>query len=115
MSFLASTLSQFWLTIQATLFPWLEEELGELSEKQQQTMSLQEMLDDLPQLCDSGSKLNSRGYPVSWNGYKLHLDVADGQIPISCLLTSASVYDNQVALPLATMSAQRVTNLYDLM
>ncbi len=78
-------------------------------------MSLQEMLDDLPQLCDSGSKLNSRGYPVSWNGYKLHLDVADGQIPISCILTSASVYDNQVALPLATMSAQRVTNLYDLM
>ncbi len=83
--------------------------------ERQQTMSLQEMLDDLPHLCDSGSKLNSRGYPVSWNGYKLHLDVADGQIPISCILTSASVYDNQVALPLATMSAQRVTNLYDLM
>jgi len=82
---------------------------------QQQTMSLQEMLDDLPRFCDSGTKLNSRGYPVSWGGYKLHLDVADGQIPISCILTSASVHDSQVALPLATMSAQRVTNLYDLM
>ena len=43
MSFLASTLSQFWLTIQATLFPWLEEELGELSEKQQQLVSILEL------------------------------------------------------------------------
>ena len=34
MSFLAGTLSQFWLTIQGTLFPWLQQELGELSEKQ---------------------------------------------------------------------------------
>jgi hypothetical protein len=83
--------------------------------ERQQTMSLKEMLADLPRLCDSGTKLNSRGYPVSWGGYKLHLDVADGQIPISCILTSASVHDSQVALPLATMSAQRVTNLYDLM
>ena len=29
MSFLAETLSQFWLSIQGRLFPWLEEELGE--------------------------------------------------------------------------------------
>jgi hypothetical protein len=48
-------------------------------------------------------------------GYKLHLDVADGGIPISCILTAASVNDSQVALPLATLSAQRVDNLYDLM
>src|SRR3990172_977336 len=84
-------------------------------ERQQNMTTLEEMLNDLPRLCDSGSKLNSRGYPVSWGGYKLHLDVADGQIPISCILTSASVHDSQVALPLATMSAQRITNLYDLM
>ena len=83
--------------------------------ERQQKMSLEEMLNDLPQVCDSGTKLNSRGYPVYWVGYKLHLDVADGQIPISCILTSASVHDSQVALPLATMTAQRVTNLYDLM
>src|ERR1039457_5960345 len=42
-------------------------------------------------------------------------DVADGQIPISCLLTSASLHDSQAALPLAEMTAQRVTSLYDLM
>ena len=45
----------------------------------------------------------------------MHLDVADGQIPISAVLTSASVHDSQVAIPLATMTAQRVTSLYDVM
>lgn len=83
--------------------------------QRQQSMSLAEMINELPQLCDHGSKLDSRGYRQHWVGYKLHLDVADGQIPISCLLTSASLHDSQVALPLATMTAQRVTNLYDLM
>lgn len=83
--------------------------------ERQQTMTLEEMIEDLPKVCDSGTKLNSKGYPEHWAGYKLHLDAADGQIPISCILTSASVYDNQVALPLGTMTAQRVTNLYDLM
>ena len=43
------------------------------------------------------------------------VDVADGQIPISCLLTSASLHDSQVAIPLASLSAERSTNLYDLM
>jgi hypothetical protein len=31
------------------------------------------------------------------------------------MLTSASLHDSQVAIPLATMTAQRVSNLYDLM
>jgi len=83
--------------------------------ERQQKMTLEEMIEDLPKVCDSGTKINSKGHPEYWAGYKLHLDVADGQIPISCILTSASVYDNQVALPLATMTASRVTNLYDLM
>ncbi len=55
-----------------------------------------------------------QGLPT-WVGYKLHIDVADGQIPISCLLTSASLHDSQAAIPLATLSAGRTTNLYDLM
>jgi hypothetical protein len=83
--------------------------------ERQQKMTLEEMLDDLPTACDCGMKLNSKGHPQYWAGFKLHLDVADGQIPISCIITSASVYDNQVALPLATMTAKRVTNMYDLM
>jgi hypothetical protein len=52
---------------------------------------------------------------VSWTGYKLRIDVADGGIPISAILTSASTHDSQVAIPLAKMSSERVTNLYDLM
>lgn len=83
--------------------------------ERQLNMSLEEMLSDLPKACDVGSKKNAKGYLVSWKGYKLHIDTADGQIPISCILTSASVHDSQVALPLATMTKQRVTNLYDVM
>jgi hypothetical protein len=43
------------------------------------------------------------------------LDTADGGIPISAVLTSASVHDSQVALPLAQITVQRVLSLYDLM
>ena len=52
---------------------------------------------------------------LPWIGYKLHIDVADGQIPIRCILTSASLHDSHAAIPLATVSAARTTNLYDLM
>ena len=73
------------------------------------------MIEDLPRACDVGTKRNAKGHQVSWIGYKLHIDAADGGIPVSCILTSASLHDSQVAIPLATMSAARVTNLYDLM
>lgn len=83
--------------------------------ERQASMSVEAMLADLPQHCDVGTKTNSKGNKHVWIGYKLHVDVADGQIPISAVLTSASVHDSQVALPLATITAQRVTSLYDLM
>jgi hypothetical protein len=83
--------------------------------ERQKTMSLEEMLKDLPQTCDVGAKKNSKGNAEYWIGYKLHLDSADGCVPISAILTSASVHDSQVAIPLATITAQRVINLYDLM
>ena len=73
-------------------------------------MSLPAMLDDLPTDCDVGMKKDSKGYKSTWVGYKLHIDVADGQIPISCLLTSASLHDSQAAIPLATLSAERTTS-----
>jgi hypothetical protein len=79
------------------------------------SMTWEAMLADLPRACNVGCKPNSRGIKQSWTGYKLHMDVADGQIPISCVLTSASLNDNQVAVPLALMTAQRVTSCYDLM
>jgi len=73
------------------------------------------MLCELPRHCSLGVKKGSSEHQQCWVGYKLNLDGADGQIPISCLLTAASLHDSQVAIPLATMTAQRVTSLYDLM
>jgi hypothetical protein len=81
----------------------------------QRRQTLAEMLEELPRHCSLGVKKSSSGHPQYWRGYKLHLDVADGQIPISGLLTAASLHDSQAAIPLATMTAQRVTSLYDLM
>ena len=78
-------------------------------------MTLTEMLQELPRQCDLGTKRDSHGNTHHWRGYKLHLDVADGQIPISAVLTSASVHDSQVAIPLATQSTQRVDYCYELM
>ena len=70
--------------------------------------SLTENLADLPRLCDIGCKTDAKGYKVWWRGYKLHWDMIDGDIPINVVLTSASVHDSQVAIPLAQQSAQRV-------
>ena len=84
-------------------------------DKQVSEMSLKEMIDDLPSACNVGSKKNSKGNTSHWIGYKLHIDSADGGIPISCLLTSASTHDSQASIPLAEMTSKRVTNLYDLM
>jgi hypothetical protein len=83
--------------------------------ERQLSQTLPQMLADIPTHCDVGTKRNAKGHTTSWIGYKLHIDTADGDIPISCLLTSASLHDSQVAIPLARMTASRVTNLYDLM
>ena len=79
------------------------------------TMGLDEMLANLPKACDVGCKKNSKGFIASWKGYKLHIDTADGDLPISAILTSASVHDSQVALPLSQITEQRIILYYDLM
>ncbi len=81
----------------------------------QPSRTLAENLADLPTRCDVGCKRNSKGHQESWIGYKLHLDTVDGDFPVSAVLTSASVHDSQVAIPLAQLTAQRVSSLYDLM
>jgi hypothetical protein len=53
--------------------------------------TLSQMLADLPTACDVGCRKNSKGDKETWTGYKLPIDVACGQIPVSCVLTSASV------------------------
>jgi len=83
--------------------------------QRQRHQKLPQMLSDLSRQCDLGAKTSSQGHQQYWCGYKLHLDVADGQLPISAILTSASVHDSQVAIPLMTLTSQRVTYLYELM
>ena len=50
-----------------------------------------------------------------WTGYKLHADVNDCGLPISIVLTAASVHDSQVAIPMMKMTSAKVDYLYDLM
>ena len=83
-----------------------------LERQAQQTLA--QNLAELPTACDVGSKHNSKGFKETWVGYKLHIDTADGDIPVSAILTSASLHDSQAALPLMHLSSQRVTYLYDL-
>lgn len=78
-------------------------------------MTQEERLADLPKACDVGAKANSKGNREYWIGYKCHIDTGDGDIPLSCIVTSASLHDSQVAIPLAEETASKVTSLYDLM
>lgn len=74
-----------------------------------------EGLADVPTACDVGCKKNAKGYKETWIGYKLHLDTADCGLPITAVLTGASVHDSQVAIPMLRMTTERVEYLYDLM
>ena len=49
-----------------------------------------------------------------WCGYKLHLSLGDGGVPLAALLSSASMHDSQAAIPLMQMASERATILYDL-
>jgi len=83
--------------------------------QRQRQQTLAQIIEEIPRACDRGTKCNAQGYKVSWNGYKLHLDTADCGVPIAALLSSASMHDSLAAIPLSLISAERVTNLYDLM
>ncbi len=81
----------------------------------QSQQSLKDAINELPTACDRGTKKNAKGYKSSWNGYKLHLDINDNGFPISALVTSASLHDSQVAIPLMKMTSNKVNYFYDLM
>lgn len=74
-----------------------------------------EALKDIPTVCNVGSKTNAQGYKETWIGYKFHVDTNDCGLPITTVLTSASLHDSQVAIPMMKMTTDRVTYLYDLM
>jgi hypothetical protein len=81
----------------------------------QVNQSAEEAIGELPKVCDRGTKKNAQGYKTSWNGYKLHLDTNDLGLPISALVTSASLHDSQAAIPLIRQTSAKVMYLYDLM
>ena len=57
-------------------------------------MTLEQMLDELPKVCDRGAKVNAQGFRNGWIGYKFHIDATDAGLPVSCILSSASLHDS---------------------
>jgi len=94
---------------------------GEVREPRETRLAAQvnqapsEALKDIPTSCDVGAKKNAQGFKHTWIGYKLHIDTACNGLPVNAVLTSASVHDSQVAIPMMKLTAQRITSLYDLM
>jgi len=83
--------------------------------KVQRTQTAQKAIAELPKVCNRGVKKNAKGFTETWNGFKLHLDTNDCGLPLSAVLTSASVHDSQVAIPLMKLTSSKVTSCYDLM
>jgi hypothetical protein len=90
-------------------------------EKEQTTLekqvnqNIEHSLAELDRECSFSCKINSQGNISYWKGYKLHLDVTDFGLPVSAVVTAASVHDSQVAIPLEKMSQERVNHLYSVM
>lgn len=70
---------------------------------------------NLPKYCDKGMKRSAQGYTKIWKGYKLHAAISDECLPLAVIITSASLNDCEVAIPLATKTSKVATNFYDLM
>ena len=51
-------------------------------------------------LIDKGMKKSAQGYTTIWKGYKVHAAVDDDCIPLAVIITSASLNDCEVAIPL---------------
>lgn len=93
----------------------VREPLPEKRIEKQVAQSAEDAIKELPTVCDRGTKKNAKGYKESWNGYKLHLDTNDNGLPISALVSSASMHDSQAAIPLMKQTSKKVTYCYDLM
>lgn len=83
--------------------------------EEQSGRSLEDNIKELPNQCDVGAKQDSKGHTIRWIGYKLHLSIVDGGIPVAAILTSASTHDSQAAIPLLQMTSERLDTLYDIM
>ena len=81
----------------------------------QRGQSADEAIALLPTACDRGIKQNAKGYTETWNGFQLHVDVHDRGLPLRAIVTSASVHESQVAIPLMKLTHGKVTSCSDLM
>jgi hypothetical protein len=90
-------------------------EMKRLEKQVSGQLSLADMIQELPKHCDKGGKTNSKGNLQFWIGYKLHLTSDENGVPLAGILSSASLHDSQAAIPLTSLTAQRVRSLYDLM
>ena len=72
-------------------------------------------LAELPMHGDVGAHKNSKDYKQVWIGCKLHVEVNDCGLPISAVVTAASLHESQVAVPLMKMTSERIDYLYDVM
>jgi hypothetical protein len=83
---------------------------------------LDRQIDQLPEMalfelstaCDVGCQTNSKGNKDYWIGYKFHVRVAEGNLPLFAVTTSASVHDSQVTIPMMKITDRSVTSLYEL-
>lgn len=80
--------------------------------KMQQTQTTAKILSDLPMKCNFGIKKNSNGKIYQWKGYKLHAVVNEYNVPITAVVTAASVHDSLCAIPLVRMTEGLVNGLY---
>lgn len=81
----------------------------------QLNQTAEQSIAELPVTCDRGVKKNAKGYIEAWNGFKLHADVNELGLPLSIVLTSASVHDSQAAIPLIQATSNKVQYCYDVM
>lgn len=94
-------------------------EIRELKEEkrldQQVNQTPLEALRNIPVHCNVGTKKNAKGYKETWIGYKAHIDTACCGLPVTVVVTAASLHDSQVAIPMMKMTSERITYLYDCM
>ena len=61
-----------------------------------------------------GGRRNSKGKVEKWKGYKLHLVVGDGDMPLCAFLSSAGMHDSQAMIPMMQRASASFDYFYDL-
>lgn len=83
--------------------------------EKQRDQTPEEALAELPTACDIGVKQDTHGKLHFWIGYKLHLDWSDSGFPLACHITSASMHDSQIAIPMSKRLARICVAFYEVM